>query len=893
MATLQGLLSAVRAGGSAATLVRGEPGVGKSALLRQLVESASDCQVVRATGVEGEIDLPFAGLQQLCRSIIEGLDRLPDPQRKALQVAFGLAAGDPPDQYLVGLAALTLLSEMASLQPLVCVVDDAQWLDPQTQHVLAFVARRLGADSVALAIASRTAIEQLDGVPALELGGLSAADAQVLLDSVTVGRLDGPIRERFLSETHGNPLALLELPHALTPAEVSSGIVRSDRGSLTGRIEDSFRVRVESLPAETRRLLLLAAAEPVGDPLLLLRAIESIGLPIEAADAAVDAGLIELKDRWTFRHPLVRSAVYRSASEGDRRLAHGVLADVTDEEQEVDRKAWHRALATVAPDEEVAASLERTAARAMARGGLAAAGAFLERSALLTPDPDRRVERSLAAADVLLEAGVIASVDGVLRGVMRDVTELQSLRLDRLRARVSLAREGGDKRATLVHLLEVGTRIQTFDPVLGRAVHVEALHEALFLDPDVLTAAVAVLDSAEAPGPPTPVELVLRGYTRLYADGFPTGTDELRRAMVAIREAPELVESDLATLELCQGTAVALWDLDAIEVLARRAVELARRVGAMSRLPRSLAHLADVEVLRGNYRAAEALYVEGIAIGEAIGSPGTDLSVLDAVAYPCDEALLRIDQSQVRAVSPPVVYDACRAIALVGAGYYERALEAAQRACEGHPSGVVGYVLVEIVEAAVRSGDLARADAAMVLLVERTQLAQTGWALGLEARCRALVSNDDTAEACYQEALDRLAQTEAVPDLARAHLLYGEWLRRAGRRTDAREQLRIAHDALVDIGMAGFAERARRELVATGETARKRTNANQAIMTPQELQIVRMVVDGQTNPEIAGQLFLSPRTVEWHLTRVYGKLGIASRRELRGVVPAARATTRT
>jgi DNA-binding CsgD family transcriptional regulator len=444
----------------------------------------------------------------------------------------------------------------------------------------------------------------------------------------------------------------------------------------------------------------------------------------------------------------------------------------------------------------------------------------------------------------------------------------------------------------LLRLLDVGTRIQALDPDLGRTVIAEAVNEAIFLEPDVVAAAVAALDSAETPGPPTASELVLRGYTRLYTDGFPAGTDDLRRAVSALREVPELTESDLATLGIAQGVALSMWDLDNMAVLGDRSLELARRVGAMSRLPRFLGHCAGVEIAKGDHRAAEALFAEGEAVGEAMGTPGTDRMQLDAFAFACDEALKRIDQSQLRALSPLFEYDAYRATALLGAGHYERALEAAQRACDNHPAGVVGFVLVDLVEAAARSGHLSRARAAMVPLVERTQLSGTDWALGLEARCRALVSEDDTAEGFFNEAVDRLAQTAAVPDLARGQLLYGEWLRRAGRRTDAREQLRAAHDAFVDIGMPGFAERARRELVATGETPRKRVNATHPELTAQEMQVVRMALDGQTNSEIGGQLFLSPRTVEWHLTRVYGKLGITSRRELRGVVPAAAGPTR-
>ena len=346
------LLAAVAAGGSAALVVRGEPGVGKSALLEQLLASASGFQVVRADGVEGEVDLPYAGLQQLCRSMAEAVSALPQPQSDALRVAFGLSAGDAPDRYLVGLAALSLLSEVAGTEPVLCVVDDAQWLDPETTRALAFVARRLGADSVGLVFASRKIVEELDGIPELQLGGLSAADSRALLDSVLIGHLDGSVRERFLAETHGNPLALIELPRAMTSAEAATGIVRQSHDSLSARIEDSFRRQLEQLPADTRQLLLLAAAEPLGDPLLLVNAAAELGLSIESADPAEEAGLFEIRERCSFRHPLVRSAVYGAATPGERRVAHGALAEATDPKLDADRRAWHRAQATPAPDED-------------------------------------------------------------------------------------------------------------------------------------------------------------------------------------------------------------------------------------------------------------------------------------------------------------------------------------------------------------------------------------------------------------------------------------------------------------------------------------------------------------------------------------------------------------
>jgi hypothetical protein len=461
------LLATVRAGGSAALVVRGEPGIGKSALLEQLIASARGLQVVRAVGVEGEVDLPYAALHQLCRPMTRQIDALPQPQSDALQVAFGLAAGEAPDRYMVGLAALGLMSEAAATQPVLCVVDDAQWLDPETTRALAFIARRLGADSVGLVFATREVVEELGGVPEMHLDGLSAADARTILDSVLLGHRDDMVRERLLAEARGNPLALTELPRALTAAEAATGIARQSE-SLSTRIEASFRRQLELLPDETRRLLLVAAAEPLGDPLLLIRAAARLGLSVEAADAAEQAGLFRVRERCSFRHPLVRSAVYGAATPGERRAAHSAIAEATDARLDPDRRAWHRAQATPAPDEEVAMELEGTAARAKARGGLAAAGAFLERAAILTPDMRRRADRALAAAEVMYEAGSFDSAERLLRAIdARHLDELPLARAEGLGAEVSLARgepTTAERTELVLKLLDAAKRLQGRHP---------------------------------------------------------------------------------------------------------------------------------------------------------------------------------------------------------------------------------------------------------------------------------------------------------------------------------------------------------------------------------------------------------------------------------------------
>ena len=884
---MEELLATVRGGGSSSLLVRGEPGIGKSALLERLIVMASGFQVVRAVGVQGEVDLPYAGLHQLSKSMLDDISILPPPQADALRVALGLTSGEANNPFLVGLAVLTLMSEVARTQPLLCVVDDAQWLDLPTTQSLAFVARRLGADSVGLVIASRTSVQHFDGLLELEVNGLAPTDARALLDSVIMGRLDDGVRERFLAETRGNPLALMELPHTLSPADAAAGIIQQHGDVLSDRIEASFQQRLEPLPEETRQLLLLAAAEPLGDHLLLLRAASHLNLRIESAEAAEEAGLIEIRERVAFRHPLVRSAVYRSATRSERRRVHAALAEATDATLEPDRRAWHRAQATSTPDEEIAAELERTAARAKARGGLTAAGAFLERAAMLTPEIHTRADRALAAAELLLEAGAFESVENLLRVIeTQQMHDLQAARVERLHAIVTLEQSEDEQERTeaVLRLLTAAKRLMQLDAALGLASRQQALEHGFWLGPDAVSAVAEAIEDAPAPDQSSPRELMVHGRARLYSDGYPAGTDLLRSAMIAFRDSEHLEESDLPFVWDTAGIALSLWDFDSLATVCRRTVQLARDVGAFLTLPKALASWASCKVVAGDFSAAATLFAEADAIGDAT-QRGYDYhrGLFDAFAYEYEEALARLDEGEARDPRSAWTVAHARAVVHNAAGQYELALEHAQRSSDSHPLGVRGTALIEIIEAATRCGEHERAKTALEPLLDRTQRGGTDWAHGLQARCVALVSDDAAAEPLYQEAIECLARARTRPDLARAHLVYGEWLRRSGRRIDAREQLRIAHDLFGEIGMPVFSERARRELAATGATARKRTDDRRADLTAQESLIARLAADGYTNPEIGAQLFLSPRTVQYHLRKVYPKLGISSRRQLRTV----------
>ncbi|HEV2258853.1 MAG TPA: AAA family ATPase, partial [Streptosporangiaceae bacterium] len=625
---LDRLVEAVQAGESRALVVVGEPGVGKTVLLDYLAGGAtrSGCEVLRATGVQSEMELAFAGLHQLCVPMLSDVERLPGPQRDALRTAFALAAGPPPDRFLVGLAVLSLLSEVAGEQPLICLVDDEQWLDHASAQALGFVARRLGADPVGLVFAAREPAPALAGLPELKVEGLRQDDARALLDSALAGPLDDQVRDRIVAETEGNPLALLELPRGLSPAELAGGFGLPGAVTLSERIAESFRRQLEALPAQSRRLLLLAAAEPYGDLQLVWRAAGRLGIPVQAAAPAVDAGLVEFAARVRFRHPLLRSASYRAASVADRQAVHGALAEATDPEIAPERRAWHRAQAAAGPDEEVAAELERSAGRAQARGGLAAAAAFLERAVLLTADPARRADRTLAAAQAHLQAGafgtalkLLADAEGEGSGPLN---ELQSARVDLLRGEIVFASGQGSDASSL--LLKAAKRLEPLNVGLARETYLTAWIAALFAAqlagsgdlPEVSRAARALPPAAE----PRPVDLVLAGLALLVADGAAAAAPTLRQAVSVFTGAGLTVEDGLRWGWMAQGAASALWDSDAWHVMLVRQLQLARDAGALERLPLLLASLGTEVVWSGDFAAGAALVAEADAVCEATGS---------------------------------------------------------------------------------------------------------------------------------------------------------------------------------------------------------------------------------------------------------------------------------
>ena len=877
-------------------MLRGEAGVGKTALLEYAIASAPTVRVIRVTGMESEMELAFAGLHQLCAPMLGQLEPVPGPQRDALATAFGLTVGAIPDRFLVGLAVLSLLSEVAQERPLLCVIDDAQWLDRASAEALAFVARRLLGEPVVLLFAAREPSDMLTGVLELVLEGLGDDDARALLASVVPGRLDKRVADQIIAETRGNPLALLELPRGLSAAQLAGGFGLPGALSLSGRIEKSFLRRLEALPDDTRRLLLIAAAEPTGDPALLWRGAERLAIAAVALEPAESAGLIDVDGRVRFRHSLVRSALYRAAAPRERRLVHRALAEATDPQVDPDRRAWHLAAATAGPDEAVAAELERAAGRAQARGGLAAAAAFQERAVALTSDQAVRARRALAAAQTKYEAGALEDAVALL-----DIADAgtyragQRARVGLLRARIAFASRRGSDAPLL--LLEAARELERIDPSLARATYLDALTAARFAGPlaagaDPVKVSEAALAGLPLPQSPGPSDLLLQGLAVQITKGYAAGAPLLKAALSAFEREPVLPSGEGRWLSLILWAAADLWDDDTWRGLTTRGVERARALGALTAIPFALSMLSYIHATSGELAAAESLLDEIRAASEATGTPpqpylqlwiaavrGREAETRDLVQTASEEAATRGEGFAT------FVIEHVTAVLYNGLGRYDEALAALRRqAIDPAYRDTSPRPMAELVEAAVRSRELDVARLALDRVKETTSAAGTNWALGIQARSRALLSTGDAADALYREAIERLSRTSIRVQLARAHLLYGEWLRRERRRRAAREHLRTALEMFVSMGTEGFADRTERELVATGEHTRKRTVETRDDLTPQEARIARLAADGLSNAEIGARVFVSQSTVAYHLRNIFSKLNIGSRHQLAAVL---------
>jgi DNA-binding CsgD family transcriptional regulator len=825
---------------------------------------------------------------------------LPVPQRSALEVAFGLKEGDPPNALLVGLAVLTLLAAGSTERPIICVVDDAQWIDSASLQTLAFVARRLLAEPVGMIFAARdrAAEHELDGLPELTLGALRDPDARSLLAATLPGRLEAHMRENILAEAGGNPLALMELPRALTPVELAGGygygLVSSKL--VTARIEQTFGQRLRKLPSQTQTLLLIAAAEPTGEPQWLWKAAERLGIEANAATPAEAAGLIQFDGRIRFRHPLVRSAVYRSAPLAQRRRIHQALAKAITGSAAEDHRAWHHAHSASAPDEQVAAELERSAERARARGGVAAAAAFLAFAVELTPDHTIRAGRALDAAQAKLDAGdpemaarlLMIAEDGAHDPLLFARSELQ-------RAKLAFAVSRGSDAPPL--LLAAAKRLAELDRLLSRETYLEALMSSIIvgrLYGDEHNSAAAIARAAqEAPPPPHPpraVDLLLDGLVVRLTEGYVAAAPLLRNAIDQFVCEEALGKADPRWHDITNRVLLDLFDPDTYDSLTARQVDTLRAGGALALLPVALTTRAGMCATRGEFSDASALLEEAEVITTAIGAPAQRyIEPFLAASRGQEQLTLEFVQASIEGATrrgegfaiSVALYSA--AILHNGLCHYSEALAACESALEHDDLGMAGYVLVEMVEAATRCGATSTAATALERLIERTDELHTDSALGLAARSKALLTDGAAAEAEFLKAIGYLECSPLGFHLPRAHLVYGEWLRRTGRRVDAREQLGIAYQLFTAMHAEGYAERTRREIGATGEIIRKRSPGSKIELTTQERYILRLARDGHTNAEIAAQLFISSRTVEWHLSKIFVKLGVTSRRDLKRV----------
>ncbi|MFD8744137.1 AAA family ATPase [Streptomyces sp. NPDC059616] len=897
LAQLHTLVDRARAGRSGALVVSGEAGIGKTALLDHLTaQAAPHVRTERIVASQSEMELAYAGLQQLCGHMVGSAARLPAPQQEAIEVALGLCSAPAPSPFLVGLALLGVLTEAAEDRGLLCVVDDAQWLDQASARALAFVARRLDAEGIALVLAMREADEAFARLTPMRIEGLGHEDACELLRLAVPGGLDRRVRDQLIAETRGNPLALRELPRALSPAQIAGGFSLTGSLPLESRIEQSLVVQLAPLPEPARLLLLLAAAEPTGDPGLLWRASAVLGLGPAAFDAAKDADAFTVGTRVGFRHPLVRSAVYRAASPSDRRRVHAALADVTSAEYDPDRRAWHRAGATLEPDEDVAADLERSAVRARTRGGAAAAGAFLERAAELTPSPFRRGQRLIAAAEAKHDVGAPTEALRLLESARAlPLTPLQEALAARMRARAGYALRRD--RSGVQNLLAAAQGLEGLDPVLARDTYIEALAAATYGgrlgDAEQVTAVAKAILAATPAAEETDRarDLILRGQALLATEGQEAALTTLRRAQRAfLEQAPDFLE--LHWMWFASRAAQDLWDPAGLRALAERQVELARSEGVVTVLPIALSLLMLVQLTQGDLDAAEASCDEIDIIKEVTGNPLPQYGRLLLAAYRGQAEAAERSAERIRAdgrargegyalsaanFSEAVLYN--------GLGRFADAVACAWRELPyTHELNLAMRTLLELVEAAVHTGEYALAEQALEQLADVTRPVGTNYALGLLAMAEAQLRSGDESEDLFREAIKRLEQERISIWVGRCRLLYGEALNRQGRSTDAREQLRTAHKVLSACGVHGFAQRAADELKACGETLRVHARASAAQLTEQELNVARLAREGLTNREIGARLFISAHTVEYHLRKVFVKLGIKRRTELQSAL---------
>lgn len=885
---LDAVLDSARSGSGSALILRGEAGIGKTALLDYAAGTADGFRILRATAADTEMELPFAALHQLTGRLTDRLDRLPDPQAQALGVAFGLQRGAPPEPFLVGLAVLSLLTGLTAEQPVLCLIDDAHLVDQASALVFGFVAQRLAVERIAILGAARDPLSNraFAELPVLDVGPLADDDARALLTDASPWSFDPAIRDRLIVAARGNPLALAELRRGSAGEFGLPGA-----GQLDSRLEDNFARRVALLPAAVQRILLVASAEPSGDAGLLRAAVARLGGTIDDAAPAEKAGLLTLKPDVAFGHPLMRSAVYRQASVAERRAAHKALAEVMDPATDRDRRSRHLAEACAGPDEAVAGELEESAGRAAARGGLAAAAALLERSCWLSPDPSRRSRRGLAAAEMKIYAGDPGAALTLLAAVSPGYLDQLGLAMrELLRGRAAFLLSRAPEAPELI--LEAARRLQSFDVPAARETYLEAVEAAAFTgstgtDSRLHAVTAAARQAPAAVEPVRALDLLLDGIALTYAEGDAAGIPVIKSALAAFQ-----TEHDPRWLGMACHTAMAIWDDESCHVLSRRRIKAARDAGALHILPLALNYMAGLHLNSGEFDAAAALIAEADSIAKATGGVPFDHAGLMLAGWRgSDNGLPELRARRQRAEEEGdalTMASAELAEALLHNGHrrYGEALAASAGALRHDEFAFGMWVLPEMVEAAARSGDAGLAEATARRLLSRTSLSGTGYAAGQAARALALVTTGTAAEAHYQEATLAFENAGTALHLARVHLLYGEWLRRERRQREARDKLRLAHEMFARIGAVAFAERTASELRVVGERKGRADPASLPRLTGQEFQVAKLASEGYANSEIGAQLFISSRTVEYHLHKTFTKLGLTSRNQLHHALDA-------
>jgi DNA-binding CsgD family transcriptional regulator len=897
---LDHLVIAAGGGLSGALVLHGEAGMGKTALLDHLVATATGLRPIRVTGQEAESEFGFAALHRLLGPLLGNLDELPTPQRDALGAAFGLIDHAPADLFLVGLATLTLLASSATDHGLLCIVDDAQWVDSESLSALAFVSRRLHADGIAMIFGYRTfefLPPVLAGIPEIRVGGLPNEAAIELLTSGIRGPIDSNTANRIVVETSGCPLALAELAADLTSGQLARTDPLSEPIPISRRLEAHFLEQVDSLPPSSKSFLLVAAAETTGDTFLVRRVARELGCEPDAEDVAVRNRLLATEPSIQFRHPLIRSAVYGGADPAERRRVHSMLAETVDRSVEPDRWARHLAASTTGPDDNIASDLEGTARLARDRGGYAAEALLLIRAAELTGGTAQRSERLLGASKAALSAGAPDRAEVLLRqaqpGLTAPLLVAEARQLEgRLRMYLSLT-------GSVSALVEAARRFLPLDVDRARDSMLEAFDAYILtqhLTQDIQGVEIAELALTTRSGSGGGLaDLLLEGTSLLVTSGIEAAVGVLRAAARLLREGPTSTDEIIRLFNYGIVVANELADERTYLEWAQRVEAVARQQGALIVLQTILPSLAEHHIRSGQFAAAEAEFAECVEVAGAI-SAGMEQSyrplsgTLSAWRGQDDEtrssAQMMIDVGQLTG-SAVQVFLGYRALALLelGHGNYAAAAAAAEQVTKEEAIGWKFQLLPIVIEGSVRSGSRTAAQRALAELERKCAVTATPWALGVLARCQALMAEDAAAEALFEEALLQLDKSLVVTDRALAQLSYGEWLRRQRRRVDARVQLRLAHEAFSSMGAAGFAERARLELLATGERVTQRSREMQVTLTAQELQIATLASEGATNPEIAAKLFLSTSTVDYHLRKVFRKLGITSRRQLDRALP--------